>query len=97
MERRRYLRKQYTTSIDYVAFKKLYHGKIGDISYGGILMDPQQELEPGVWLTMYFNLPGNISSVRGKVVHSCDRGAGIEFLPGYEKLLAPLVDKLYWQ
>ncbi len=97
MEKRRYKRKQYSTSVDYVASTKLYHGEIGDISCGGMLMNPQEELEPGVWLTMYFNTPGNISSVRGKVVRAGDDGVGIEFLPGYEEVLAPLVDRFYWQ
>ena len=97
MERRRYARKQYTTSVDYVASTKLYHGKIEDISSGGMLLEPQKELTPGVWLTLYFNLPGNITSVKGRVVRTAAGGIGVEFLPAFQKVLAPLVDKLYWQ
>ena len=97
MERRRFARKQYTTSVDYVALTRLYRGKIGDISCGGMRIEPQKALEPGTWLTMYFNLPGDISSVRGRVVRAEGNGAGVEFLPGYERRLAPLMEKLLWQ
>lgn len=94
MDRRRHNRKKYQAPVDYVAFNKLHHGNIGDISPGGMFIDTESKLEPGIWMTIYFNLPGSFNSIRGRVVRSEENGLGVAFMSGFEKKIEPLVDKI---
>ncbi len=94
MDRRKYTRKKYLSPVEYVVHNRLHHGRIGDISSGGMFIHTASSVEPGVLMTIYFNLPGSLGSILGKVSRVEEKGIGVAFIPGFEDKIEALVDKI---
>jgi Tfp pilus assembly protein PilZ len=97
--KRTFVRKACDIPINYATRNRVYSDKIADISKNGLFIETKTPLNVGEVIMLSFNMQGydRPFKIKGKVVHSNQRGIGVEFRENYlyiSEMLGALVDRI---
>jgi Tfp pilus assembly protein PilZ len=97
--KRTLVRKACDIQINYATRNRVYSDKITDISKNGLFIETKTPLKVGEVIMLSFNMQGydRPFKIKGKVVHSNQRGIGVEFKetnPYIAEMLGALVERI---
>jgi Tfp pilus assembly protein PilZ len=98
-ERRAYIRKSCSITVNYATYDRYYTDTIKNISQKGVFIESQRPLFVGEEVAMSFTIAGfdKPLKIKGEIVQVNRNGIGVEFKdmsPYIEEMLATLIDRM---